>query len=301
MMLLMGGTGLLGGQVLKHMRSARLPVRLYSRGSRDWRDSAVQDVRQKGVEFIIADALDKEKLSKAAEGCTAILNLVGSMPPKPGIDLEALHVRLAHNVLEIAAEQGIQRVIHVSCLGADHDAPGQYMRTKFQGEQIIRDAQLYWTIFRPSYIFADRFPLLDALMPLVKCKLFMPVIGSGQHEIQPVHADDVAACIVDSIYDKATVGKTFELAGKSTYSFQEIMEKARKQLGIPGVSMNIPTDTASKAADAISKYLPKAQINIELLQLMMVESTTEENALEDYFKKEPIPLESAFDKMIVAQ
>ena len=49
MMLLLGGTGLLGGHVLRKLREELHPVRLYSRGSRDWRDASVQDVRQKAL------------------------------------------------------------------------------------------------------------------------------------------------------------------------------------------------------------------------------------------------------------
>jgi NADH dehydrogenase len=300
MMLVLGGTGLLGGHVLKRLRDERYPVRLLTRGSRDWQDAFVHDVRSKGAEFVVADAVDRAALLKAAEGCTAIINLVGNMPPKPLVDLHALHVTVAQNVLAVAREKGIQRIVQVSCLGAAANGPGNYLRTRFEGDEEIINSELYWTLIRASYIFGDHFPFLKALMPLVKFRLFMPIIGSGQNELQPVHVDDVAACIVKSIYDRETVGKTFELAGSHTYSYQELMQKTRKALKLGGQSMNIPSQSAERTAEALSKFIPKSAINVEILQLLQANSVTQNNALESYFKRDPIDLDTYFEKVVAS-
>ncbi len=301
MMLLLGGTGLLGGHVLRKLREERHPVRLYSRGSRDWRDASVQDVRQKGAELVIADALDLEKLSKAAEGCTAIINLIGAMPPRAGTDMKAVHVQVVKNILKIAEEHHIQRFIHLSCLGADGSNPGDYFRTKYEADKLVRKAELYWTILRPSYLFGDRFPFLEALMPMIRFPICMPIVGSGQYEIQPVHAEDVASCLVSALYDRETVGKEFDLAGPDTFTIQELMELARKAHRMTGSSMNIPAQTASSAADNLGKWLPRASLNVELIQLMLSNSTTDENALTSYFKREPLALSDCFQKVVSAR
>lgn len=301
MMLVLGGTGLLGGCVLKKLREERYPVRLYSRGSRDWRDASVQDIRQKGAELVIADALDSEKLDKAAKGCSAIINLVGNMPPRPGVDLSALHVALVENILQIAYRNGIQRVVHVSCLSAQESSRGEYLQTKFAAEKLLEKADLYWTILRPSFMFGERFPFLEALMPMIRFPLFMPVVGSGQYEIQPVHVEDVGTALVSCIYDKHTVGRSFELGGPETYTIQELMERARKAHKLAGVSMNISAETASRAVDQMGKWLPKSALNVELIQLMLADSITQDNALTTYFKRAPITLNDWFHKVVSAR
>lgn len=298
MILLMGGTGLLGGQVLRRLREERYPVRLFTRGSRDWRHSSVHDLRQKGIEVIIANALDVERLYAAAEDCTAVINLVGSMPPQPGVDLHALHITVVENILQVVKHRKIQRLLHISCLGSGDDSESDYLMTKHEAEDLIRQTKLYWTIFRPSYIFAEKFPFLDVIMPLIKFRLFMPVVGSGQNSIQPVHADNVAQAIVSSVYDKGTVASTFDLAGPDQVSIQELMEASRKSLGIPGLSMNIPSPTAAKAAAGLSKLMPKSNFSTEVLQLLLSNSTTSENALEDYFNVKLIPLEPNLTKIL---
>jgi NADH dehydrogenase len=298
MILLMGGTGLLGGQVLRRLREERYPVRLYTRGSRDWRHSSVHDLRQKGIEVIIANALDVERLYDAAEDCTAVINLVGSMPPQPGVDLHALHITVVENILEVVKRRKIQRLIHVSCLGAGDESDGEYLITKHEAEDLVRQTKLYWTIFRPSYIFGEKFPFLDVIMPMIKFRLVMPVVGSGQNNIQPVHVDNVAQAIVSSVYDKGTVANTFDLAGPDQLSIQELMEVSRKLLGIPGVSMNIPSPTAAKAATGLSKLLPKSALSTDVIQLLLSNSTTSENALEDYFNIKLLPLEPNLTKIL---
>jgi len=298
MMLVLGATGFLGGHVIRRLRDDSYPIRLFTRGSRDWRHSSVQDLHQKGAEFVIADALDLEKLALAADGCTAIINMIGSMPPQAGIDFAAQHVTVAQNILEVATNKSIQRIIHVSCLSAAEEVDSEYLRTKFEAEEIIKKAKLYWTIFRPSYLFGDKFPFLDTLMPFIKLPVVMPVLGSGQQEIQPVHAKDVAECLVSSLYDKETVNRTFDLAGDRVYTVQELMEASRKALGVAGASMNVPTGSAAKAADVVKKHLPKVPVHIEMLKLWMTDSTTENNALEEYFKITPIPLNKCFERIL---
>jgi uncharacterized protein YbjT (DUF2867 family) len=136
------------------------------------------------------------------------------------------------------------------------------------------------------------------IMPLIKFRLFMPVVGSGQNNIQPVHVDNVAQAIVSSVYDKGTVANTFDLAGPDQLSIQELMEVSRKSLGIPGLSMNIPSPTAAKAATGLSKLMPKSQLSTDVLQLLLSNSTTSENALEDYFNIKLIPLEPNLAKIL---
>lgn len=297
-MLLLGGTGLLGGQVLMRMREQKYPVRLYTRGSRDWRDSSVHDLRHKGIEVMIADAYDEERLERAADGCSAIINMVGEMPPRVGTDFERLHLGVVQNVLKIAQRLNIQRVVHVSCLGAEEDSPSEYLRTKYQAEQIVRNADLYWTMFRPSYIFAgDKFPFLDLMAPLIRFKLFMPVIGDGQNAIQPVHASDVADCIVRSIYEKETVGKNFDLAGAEQISLFELMNSVRMALKMPGASVNLPSTSATAAVSALSKALPKSTFSIDMVHMLMSNSITDSNSLVDYFKINPISIRDSIQQL----
>jgi hypothetical protein len=64
--------------------------------------------------------------------------------------------------------------------------------------------------------------------------------------------------------------------------------------------MNVPSPTAAKAATALTKFLPKNSLSIELLEMLMSNSTTEENALDSYFNIEPAKFKTRLPKILDA-
>ncbi len=298
MILLLGATGLLGGQVLRRLLDRKYPTKLFIRGSSDWKDASIQNLRHRGVEMTIADVTDKEAVLAALVDCTAVINVVGSMRPNRNVDLHELHVTAVQNLVLSAQRRGVQRFIHISCLGASKDSASEYFRTKWESEKAVKDAEHYWTIFRPSYMFGEKFPFLDALMPLVKFRMCMPVLGSGMNQIQPIWVDNVADCVVDSIYRQECVAQTYELAGPETYNMLKFMEKVRKELGILGPTLNIPTSTVAKASAALTKLVPGSAISEEVVNLIMANSFTECNAVASSFSTQLLPLDELFPKIM---
>lgn len=301
MILLLGATGLLGGQVLRRMVDRSYPTRLLVRGSSDWKDASMQNLKQRGVDMSIADLNDKDAVMAALVDCTAVINLIGSMPPNNGVDMQQLHVTAMDNLVKAAQRRNVQRFIQVSCLGARADSQSEYLRTKAQSEKLVKDAEHYWTVFKPSYMFSAKlFPFLDIIMPLVKFRMCMPVLGSGMNQIQPISVENVADCIVDSIYRKDCASQTYELGGPETYSMHEFMEIIRDGLGIGGPTFNIPTTTVAKASAALTKLMPKAAINEEVVNLIMANSFTDRKDAETHFSANLATFDSMFDGIMDA-
>lgn len=294
MILLLGATGLLGGQVLRKALEKKYPLRLCMRGSSDWKDASITDLKRRGVDMAIADVTDVKALLAALDGCTAIINIVGTMDPFRLNDMEKLHVEAVKNLVTVAAEKGVQRFIHVSCLGARAESDSFYMQTKFKSEEIVRSEEsFYWTVLRPSYMFGEAdFPFLDILLPLITFRPVLPVLGSGVNPIQPVWVENVADCLIESIYNKDTVSKTFDIAGPKTYSVVDLMEIVRTELGMSGHAINISTPNLEKVSKWLLKF-PKSPLNQEAMKLVMSSSFTESNAIGPgaIFKTEPVALD----------
>lgn len=271
-MLVVGATGFLGKYVVDRMCDADYPIRVVTRGSADWQDSNISTLRHKGVDVIMGDIKEPEVQRKAFADVAAVINLLGIMRESEDDNFEELHVDLVKNLLDLSAEFKVQRFIHVSCIGARSDADCQYFLTKWRGEKMVRDSSFYWTIFRPSYLFSDIFPLLSYLSPIIKFKLFLPVIGGGTNSVQPVFVGDLADCIVQSIYNKETVRKSYDIVGPDRYLMVELLENARKGLKIGGPNMNISSHMSGKAFDAIAKAMPRSLLTEDLIGVMSDDS-----------------------------
>ncbi|MDZ4833595.1 MAG: NmrA family NAD(P)-binding protein [Candidatus Melainabacteria bacterium] len=283
LMLVLGATGFLGKFVIDKMIASDYPLRVVTRGGADWQNSTVSSLRHKGVDVIMGDITKQEILERAVEGTSAIVNMAGCFLEARNSSYEEVNVDAVEQLAQVGKAAGVQRVIHVSCLGARRDADCRYFKTKWDGEEIVRDSKQYWTIFRPSFIFGNRFPFLEHLKPVFTFKMFLPVIGSGTNTIQPVFVEDVADCIVQSIYSRECVGKSFDLVGPDDFSMLELLEMSRNALEIGGPTMNLPSQISGKTMGIMAKALPRSILTNDLAGMMSDDScSTQDDMLGNF-------------------
>jgi NADH dehydrogenase len=168
---------------------------------------------------------DAHALDAGMEGADAVIHLVGIIfeNPRKGITFQRIHVDGTRAVLEAAERAGVRRFLHMSSLGTRPNAVGEYHRTKYAGEELVRGSGLDWTIFRPSMIHGPHGEFMRQEIAWARKRavpfLFMPYFGAGLFgtggagRLQPVFVDDVARAFVDAIEKPATVGKAYPLAG----------------------------------------------------------------------------------------
>jgi uncharacterized protein YbjT (DUF2867 family) len=296
MILVLGATGLLGSHVFSSLRKLNLPMRVLARGGEDWQNSTSSILKSRSVEVHYGDALDKKQLAKALDGCRAVVNTIGALTAKTNQDLQAVNYQTVANIVELIPQSSVRRLVHVSCLGAREKSDCEYLRAKWLSEQKVRESTVYWTIFRPSFLFGeDSFPLYKLVEPMVKFRPFLPVLGSGLNVIQPVGAAEVAECIVQSIYNRETVSKSFELAGAKKYSVSDFMELLRKKINLSGPTLNVPLEVTAGAQNSILKAIPMQWLTSDLSKLLTADSATDQNDLELTFGLKGQDLESRLD------
>jgi NADH dehydrogenase len=111
----------------------------------------------------------------------------------------------------------------MSALGADADGPSRYQRSKGEGERLVTDSGLAWTIFRPSVIFGRGDSFLAMFAKLTR---LLPVIAlaAPNARFQPVWIGDVAECFVRSLDDDRTIRQRYDLVGPTVYTLRELVE-----------------------------------------------------------------------------
>ncbi|HNB20859.1 MAG TPA: NmrA family NAD(P)-binding protein [Candidatus Obscuribacter sp.] len=278
MILVLGGSGLLGSAILKHLQRQRYPARVLTRGMGDWRSSNIPNLKQQGTEVVVGDMTDPNVLTKAISGCTAVIHAGGSFFQSNADTMKAVHLDVVENLTRISELGGVQRFIHVSCLGASEHSASKMMQYKWEAEQIVKDAPFYWTIVRPSYFYGSSFPFMNILLPVLKMKPVIPVPGAGLSEIEPVFVDDVANVIVQSLYNRGTVSKVYEVGGPITYTILEFIELIKEYMKIKTPLMHIPTDSADKSAKVFGKIVKN--VHTDLIGLLSVDSTCKQDGQE---------------------
>jgi NADH dehydrogenase len=279
LLLLIGGTGFLGTALIENLLADEQPLRLLTRGAGDWKVSNLSKYRRRGIEVVVGSLEDDAVLERALDGVSCVINLAGSYRPGPAkvasSTYEYLNLLFVEKLLHYAQELGIQRLIHVSCLGSREESESIFLRTKAEGDNLVKASQFYWTIIRPSFLFGDVFPLADLVKPILLFKPCLPIIGSGLNVVEPVHVSDCAKSISKSIYMRETVGRVFDIGGPESFTFAELLGLLREELGLSMNTMTIPSQFSGKAFELATRVLPKNSVSLELAQILIADSVAD--------------------------
>src|SRR5262249_43539158 len=137
---------------------------------------------------------------------------------------DVVHHSAPAKLARLAREAGVERLVHISAIGADPRSTSAYARTKAAGEQAVHDAFPPATILRPSIVVGPEDDFFNRFASLAMMSPFVPLIGGGETRFQPVYVGDVASAAVRVLDDPATAGRTYELGGPKVYTFRQLME-----------------------------------------------------------------------------
>ena len=161
-------------------------------------------------------------VDKAAEGASAVVNLVGILAAKGRQTFEAVQDAGARAVAAAAAKHGAS-LVQVSSLGAAPDGRTAYQRTKAAGEAAALAEVPGAVVFRPSVVFGPEDDFFNRFAGLARLMPVMPLIGEGVTRFQPVFVGDVAEAIARAVDGAVAGGKVYELGGPQISSLKEIL------------------------------------------------------------------------------
>lgn len=298
MILVVGGTGTVGRKVVEALLSnPQNQVRVLARGKSNWEGSLLPSFRRRGVETMVGDVRSKITVTKAVANCKAIINCSGAMKAAPDVDLEEVNIDGVNNLIQLGQEAGVQRFIQLSCLGATEHTSALYFACKWQADDLVRKSQLYWTIFRPSLIFDAESFLFRILEFWVQRAPLTFIVGSGLNRFQPISAADVASCIVKSIYDRETVGKTYELPGPETLDLETLLRTVAEQYGRIPRTVRIPSFIGIPIAGLLGKLNPNNPIDNNVMSVLVSEMIGDEAPMLERFGIERLPLSSSLKRI----
>jgi uncharacterized protein YbjT (DUF2867 family) len=221
--LVTGGTGVLGSQVVPLLRRSGQAVRVLSRHDRQPGD---------GAEHVAVDLLTADGIDDALNGVRTVLHLAGG--PK-GDDVST------RNLVRAAERAGtVEHLILISVIGADA-VPIGYFARKAEAEQIVATSGIPYTILRAAQFH-------DLALKTVRAMAKAPILlASGGVRWQPVASSEVASRLAHlTLGDPA--GRVPDLAGPRTYTLEELQ---RSYLAATGKHrMRLPIHVPGKPGKA---------------------------------------------------
>jgi len=248
-----GGTGFVGSAVSEKIKSSGASVTLLERNKKK-----IPHLKELGFEVFEGTLEEKSAVSAflSADKFDAVINLIGIIRSLPEFSFQKVHVDYVNILLDMAKESGIERFIHMSALGAAENSDSEYFSTKYEGESLVRNSGLKWTVFRPSLIFGNNAGFFDDLIDLVKTRAFVPIIGTGETKFAPIDVFSVAEAYNNALYNEKTFNKVFQLCGPDTYTFEDMIDLIMEILPPKKLKIHAPSFAAEKSLNIIERLSP---------------------------------------------
>jgi NADH dehydrogenase len=276
-----GGSGFVGRYIARRMAKEGWRVRVAVRNVNE-----AMFVRTYGavgqVEPVFCNIRDDASVASVLGGADAVVNCVGVLAETGRNTFKAVQSDGAERIARLSAAAGIDRMVHVSAIGADADAESNYAKTKALGEAGVLKHMPDAVILRPSIVFGAEDEFFNRFAGMSRMAPILPVVGASTL-FQPVYVDDVAAAAVKGVLGQIK-GGVFELGGPDVKSFSGLMEimlavvrRRRLVLNIPFFFANIMA-FGFKVASTLSLGLITAPITKDQVANLRVDNVVSDGA-----------------------
>ena len=252
--LVTGGSGFLGINLIRHMRAKGVEeIRVL-----DIADFDSPEKSEPWLKFTLGDVRDVAAVEKCVEGCDVVVNTAAALPLYSEEDIRTTEVDGCRNVLAACRKFGCDRMIQISSTavyGVPKKHPiyetdpmvgvGPYGHAKIDAEEVCRAAikEGYCvSIIRPkSFIGPERLGVFALFYDWAYTGHGFPMNGSGNNRYQLMDVEDLCSAIWNAMtYPKEKVSTEFNIGAKEFTTmkedYQAVLDRAghgKKIRGMP--------------------------------------------------------------------
>ena len=277
--LVTGATGFLGRQVVRQLLDHNYQVRCLVRSP-----GRERIFPPDSVDVYYGDITDADALASACQGIEQVIHLVAIIREGRGNTFDSINRGGVENMVAAAKAGGsVKQFIQVSAVGAANDPSFPYLFSKWQGEQVVVNSGLPYTILRPSIIFGAGDEFLNSLASLVRLFPLVPVIASGRNRLQPIAVEDVAQCVVRSVGRGDLLNRAVDIGGPEQLRYNEIVGIVAGEMGKSRLRIHIPVWLMWPGAALMEKTMARPPITREMLRMIRVRNVAERGVVEETF------------------
>ncbi len=260
-----GGSGFLGRYVVQRLAEAGYVTRVAVRDP-----EGAMFLRPMGrvgqIVPLYVDLDHEAAVQRAVQDASLVVNLVGILAERRRGDFTRVQAEGAGLVAAAAAAAGVERMVHVSAIGADPASPSRYASSKAAGEAAVHAAMPGATILRPSLLFGAEDQFFNRFAAMAQVLPFMPVIA-GDTKMQPVYVGDVADAVIAGLTRPEAAGRVYELGGPRIWTFREILAWILKETRRSRRMIEMPMGLARLQA-SLAELLPTKPLTTDQLTML---------------------------------
>jgi nucleoside-diphosphate-sugar epimerase len=259
-----GGTGFIGRHLARDLVAHGHGVIAIARGQYTRNIQSVE-----GATFIALDANDTDKLTKAFEGCDAVVHCAGTSVEDSKQTFHRLHVEGTRSAVTAAERAHVKKFVLLSYLSVRPNVKSEYHTTKWQGEEIVRSSKLNFTILKAGLVYGEGDHLLNDLSNLFRKMPAFAAVGLREKTVRIVAVEDLVKVIRASLDEDRFARQTLAVLGPEEFPFSQAARRIAKAMGKPSLMvLPLPVFFHRMLAFLSERFMPKPLITKSQVQML---------------------------------
>lgn len=227
--LVIGASGFIGRPLTTALLAEGHAIRCLARDP-----ARLQDQAAAGCEIVQGDISNLPAMQRAMESIQAVYVAIHTLSPQPGggsgarfMDVEARGVQ---NVVSACHSSGVRRVIYVTSLGTAPDAPSEWLRERWQTEQLLLNSGLDATVIRPGFIVGVGGRWFDTMVGNAKRRL-ATTMGGDRPRMRTIALDDLIYYLGGVLDDPRAFRQRYDVGNEDVLSVTRLVDGIAEILG----------------------------------------------------------------------
>jgi NADH dehydrogenase len=260
-----GANGNLGRRLLRRLAAGGTSVRGLVRSA-----AAVRTLNGLALPgdptYLEIDCRDVDAMTRALEGCTQVVHLVGIIRETPGNRFVDAHQHAAGALVAAAASAGVRRIISLSILGANESAGNACLRSRGATDAILLAAPMDVVVIRVPMVLGEDDHAARALAGRARRAVGITFRAASLE--QPIWAEDVVDAMVAALGGVVPGRDVLELAGPESLPRRALDARAARVLGRRTRTLSLPLGAGLALAGLLERISTNPPVTRAMLGVL---------------------------------
>ncbi len=232
------------------------------------------------IDIVEADIFDQDLIDKLLSKSDICINLIGILYEKNKKNsFKNIHTYFP-DVLSRLCKKNNNSLIHFSALGVENAKDSNYAKSKYEGENRIKNNLESAVIIKPSIVFSVSDSFSTNFLSLFNYLPIFPLYYNGMTKFTPIHASEVADLIYHVVSNDIS-SKVIEALGPDVLTFKEMLEILLNSINKKRLLLPLPLPIAKLSTSILEKF-PKPLITKDQLRLLKYDNVKTSGGLTNF-------------------
>lgn len=214
-----------------------------------------------------------------------VINCVGIFYHPHKQIIWAIHYDTPCALFDACVKVGVKKIIQISALGIDKVAV-DYAKSKQAADNYLLTLPIQAIILRPSLVYGvGSYGGTSLFRGLMGLPWIIPVPGTGQQQLQPLHLQDLAKAIIQLLKKPPEQSVVLSAVSKTPVTLNEILTTMRAWLGFSSAKLVFIPLWLIRLVSLVGDIIPYSSMNTTAYKMLNQNNITTPAATQEFHER----------------